>query len=228
MAQGYIKLHRQLKENWLWKESRTFSKAEAWIDLLLTANHKDAKFVLGNELIDIKRGELITSELKLMEHWKWSKTKVRGFLELLQNDQMIVKKSDNKKTTITIVNYDIYQCLETAKEPEKNRKPTAKRPQKNTNNNDNNDNNEKNEKKKYADFVTMTEEEYNKLVEQFGEQGTKDRIENLNLYKGSKGVTYKSDYMTVLNWDRKNKKEPAKSILPPTQKDETGRGARVV
>lgn len=84
------------------------------------------------------------------------------------------------------------------------------------------------QKKKYADFVTMAEEEYNKLVEQFGEQGTKDRIENLNFYKGSKGVTYKSDYMTVLNWDRKNKKEPAKSILPPTQKDETGRGARVV
>ena len=62
------------------------------------------------------------------------------------------------------------------------------------------------QKKKYADFVTMTEEEHNKLVEQFGEQGTKDRIENLNLYKGSKGVVYKSDYMTVLAWERKNKR----------------------
>ena len=55
-------------------------------------------------------------------------------------------------------------------------------------------------------------------LNKFGEQGTKDRIENLNLYKGSKGVVYKSDYMTVWHWERKNKKEPAKSILPPTQK----------
>ncbi|MDP4087440.1 MAG: DUF4373 domain-containing protein, partial [Bacillota bacterium] len=40
-------------------------------------------------------------------------------------------------------------------------------------------------KNKYGDFVSMTSEEYEKLIGQFGEQGTKDRIENLNLYKGS-------------------------------------------
>jgi hypothetical protein len=59
-------------------------------------------------------------------------------------------------------------------------------------------------KKHYAEFVTLTQDEYTKLLEQFGEQGTKDRIENLNLYKGSKGIKYKSDYLTVLSWERKN------------------------
>lgn len=58
----------------------------------------------------------------------------------------------------------------------------------------------------YAKFVSMTLEEYQKLIEQFGEQGTKDKIENLNLYKGSKGVKYKNDYLTILNWERKNNK----------------------
>jgi hypothetical protein len=57
----------------------------------------------------------------------------------------------------------------------------------------------------YADFVKMKESEYNKLIEQFGERGTKERIENLNLYKGSTGKKYKSDYLTILNWERKNK-----------------------
>jgi hypothetical protein len=64
------------------------------------------------------------------------------------------------------------------------------------------------DKTKYAEFVYFTTEEYNKLITQFTEQGTKDRIENLNLYKGSTGKKYASDYLTILNWERKNKPQP--------------------
>lgn len=63
-----------------------------------------------------------------------------------------------------------------------------------------------NNKRTYSDFVTMTEEEYKKLIDQFGEPLTLDHIEKLNLYKGSTGKKYKSDYMTILNWSRKDKK----------------------
>lgn len=140
---GWIALHRQIQEHWLW-EDKPFSKGQAWIDLLLLANHKDNKLLLGNELIEVKTGSFITSELKIAERWGWSKTKVRAFLTLLQNDKMIVKKSDNKKTTITIVNYSDYSIFETTEKPQKNRKKTTKKPQKNTNNNDNNDNNDNN------------------------------------------------------------------------------------
>lgn len=62
-------------------------------------------------------------------------------------------------------------------------------------------------KKKYAEHVSLTEEEYQKLVAQFGEEGTQDKIENLNLYKGSKGKKYKSDYMTILSWHKKELKQ---------------------
>jgi hypothetical protein len=68
-------------------------------------------------------------------------------------------------------------------------------------------------KNKYGDFVSMTSEEYEKLIGQFGEQGTKERIENLNLYKGSKGVKYKDDYLTILNWERKNKPNQQKKSI---------------
>lgn len=72
---------------------------------------------------------------------------------------------------------------------------------------------EKKSKNKYAEFVSMSLEEYEKLKEQFGEQGANDRIEKLNLYKGSTGKKYKSDYLTILNWERKNsKKETSKQI----------------
>lgn len=61
-------------------------------------------------------------------------------------------------------------------------------------------------KRKYKDYVSMTTEQYEKLLEQFGESGTEERMENLNLYKGSTGKKYKDDYLTILAWERKNKK----------------------
>lgn len=135
---GWISLHRKIVEHPFYKEKRKFSKLEAWIDLLLQANHKDNKFILGNELVEVEKGSFITSELKLMERWGWSKTKVRAFLLLLECDSMIVQKKDRKKTTINICNYSVYQGLETEKKPQKDREETAKRPQKDTNNNVNN------------------------------------------------------------------------------------------
>ena len=56
------------------------------------------------------------------------------------------------------------------------------------------------EKKKYAEFVTLTEDEYGKLVEKFGEEAVKRMIEILDNYKGSTGKKYASDYRTILNW----------------------------
>lgn len=56
------------------------------------------------------------------------------------------------------------------------------------------------EKKRYADFVTLTEEEYNKLVEQYGTEAVKWCIQKLDNYKGSIGKKYASDYRTILSW----------------------------
>jgi hypothetical protein len=195
---GWVKLHRSIRDHWLYSE-KPFSKLEAWIDLLLSANHKDNKFLLGNELIEVKRGSFVTSEVKLAEKWGWSRTKVRTFLELLEKDNMLVKKSDNKKTVLTIVNYSDYQDTETAKEQQKDSKKTAEEHQKNTNKNVKND---KNDKKKvfYAEFVSMTEIEYQKLVAEHGELATKEMIKILDNYKGSKGKTYKNDYRAILTW----------------------------
>ena len=55
-------------------------------------------------------------------------------------------------------------------------------------------------KRKYADFVSMTEEEYQKLVDEYGEEFTRRCIEVLDNYKGAKGKKYKSDYRAIKNW----------------------------
>ena len=59
---------------------------------------------------------------------------------------------------------------------------------------------EKAKKYKYADYVTLTRDEFAKLCSDYSEEGAKRMIEILNNYKGSKGKKYKSDYMAILNW----------------------------
>lgn len=144
MDEGWIKLYRQIRGHAFFKQKRVFSKFEAWVDMLLEANHCNKPWITGNEIIQVKRGTFITSEIKLMARWRWSKSKVRAFLLLLQDEKMIVKKADTKKTAISIVNYSLYQQIETAKEPEKNQKKTSKRLQKDTTKNVKNVKNVKN------------------------------------------------------------------------------------
>lgn len=52
--------------------------------------------------------------------------------------------------------------------------------------------------------VKLSIEEFEKLKEKFGEEGAKERIENLSSYVASKGKRYKSHYATILVWEKKN------------------------
>ncbi len=108
MAKGWISLHRQIWESWIWKD-KPFSKGQAWIDLLLLVNHKDDKTLIDNKLITVLRGSHITSQLKLMDRWGWGKERVRNFLKLLEADGMILVETTTRYTLITITNYDTYQ-----------------------------------------------------------------------------------------------------------------------
>ena len=56
------------------------------------------------------------------------------------------------------------------------------------------------QKNSYAEFVTLTSDEYSKLVEEFGENATKRMIQILDNYKGANDKKYKSDYRAILNW----------------------------
>ena len=109
---GWIRLHRQIRKHWVW-QGKPFDRRSAWIDLLMMANHAPDKIVQGNQVIDVDRGERITSESKLAERWGWGRTKVRGFLQLLVKDGMIENiKESRKRTRIKICNYGIYQGSE--------------------------------------------------------------------------------------------------------------------
>ncbi|HAR4635515.1 TPA: DnaD domain-containing protein [Staphylococcus aureus] len=152
---GWISIDRSIQNHWLFKEKRTFSKFEAWIYLLMEANHSKAKVPIGNQIVTVERGQRLTSILTLSDLFNWSRFKVKTFLDLLESDGMLEVKTTSKYTLITIVNYDFYQSEQGRNQHQNDIKPTSKQHQTNTNNNDNKDNNEKNvnnEKKKAAAF----------------------------------------------------------------------------
>lgn len=156
-ATGWIKVHRSIQDHWLFTERRVFSKYEAWMDILLTANHDDVKIVLGNSLIECKRGQSILSLESWGKRWSWSKSSVKRFFTLLEKDNMIKCENVLKTTRITICKYDTYQDsrndIETPTKRKRNTFETQTKRDRNgsetrlePNKNDKKDNNEKNDK----------------------------------------------------------------------------------
>ncbi|MBN2571312.1 MAG: hypothetical protein JXA68_04230 [Ignavibacteriales bacterium] len=168
---GWISLHRKLQDNPLWF-CESFTKGQAWVDLLLIANYDENYFYKRGVKINIKRGQVGWSELALSERWKWSRSKVRKFLKDLEKEHQITQQKSNVTQILTIVNYDLYQNKEQQNVQQKDTKKTPKRHQKDTNNKDNKDNkdnnietiqlNFKNEVKKYTQYdITLLKEFYN-------------------------------------------------------------------
>lgn len=109
----YIPISRRLFEHHLWCEERIFSRFEAWLDILQSARFEDTKQLIGNRLIEVKRGQMLVSLRYLAARWQWSTKKVGTFLELLIQDGMIAKETPKEtgQTVITICNYDKYNAL---------------------------------------------------------------------------------------------------------------------
>ncbi|MCX6162296.1 MAG: hypothetical protein NTV87_13310 [Ignavibacteriae bacterium] len=105
---GYIKLHRQIIDNELYS-SEKFTKAQAWIDLLLLATHKANTFIIRGVEINLKPGELAYSQLNLAKRWKWNFKTVNKYLKMLENKEMIHYRNSNVTTTITILNWNRFQ-----------------------------------------------------------------------------------------------------------------------
>lgn len=143
---GWVKLHRKLSDSPIWFCEK-FTRGQAWVDLILLANHQDSYFYKRGVKIDVKRGQVGRSEVELSDRWKWSRSKVRKFLNDLEKEQQIKQHKTNVTQLISILNYDNYQQKEQQTEQQKDSKRTAKEQQKDTYKNVNKENNENNDYK---------------------------------------------------------------------------------
>ena len=127
MNNGWISIHRKIldDEEWL---SEPFTRSQAWIDVLLIANHKSNSFYVRGNLINVSRGQFAYGETELAKRWKWSRDKVRRFLHVLETRQQIIQQKSRVLSIYTVVNYEMYQQNNTTDE-------TTEKQQKNINNN---------------------------------------------------------------------------------------------
>ena len=78
---------------------------------------------------------------------------------------------------------------------------------------------------KMAEFVSMTQDELDKLVDKYGKDFTDKCIEVLDNYKGSSGKKYKSDYRAILTWvvgtvnETKQKEKKTNAYVNETQSE---------
>lgn len=103
---GWVLIHRSLMDSKLYLDSKPFSKAFAWIDLILLANHKDAE--KDPEGL-CRRGNVDVSIRWLSEHWGWDYKKTYEFLKYLEKNSMVVVRRSRNGSSIHLVNYDRYQ-----------------------------------------------------------------------------------------------------------------------
>lgn len=110
MKPGYIKLSRKFFLHDMWCIHRTFSRSEAWLDLIQSARYEDTPITsrIGNYKVTWGRGQYPISIRNLSRKWDWSEKKVRYFLKSLQKEQMITIESIYGVNIITLCNYEDY------------------------------------------------------------------------------------------------------------------------
>lgn len=105
---GYVPIWRDIQDHWIWTSDEPFDSRSAWVDLILLANHDESKIKIGMRVITIHAGEKWTSISRLADRWNWSYKKVKRFLSMLEDDDMVKVKTSNEGTLITLVNYEVF------------------------------------------------------------------------------------------------------------------------
>lgn len=109
--EGWIKLYRSIRSNWLWEDGNE-RYLKWWVDILLMVNHQPRKVLVNGELVEIETGERLTSILKLSKRWDADRRTVTKFLDLFEKDEMVsIKKSRQNGTTLKVLHYADYQSF---------------------------------------------------------------------------------------------------------------------
>lgn len=225
---GWISLYRKLQSSDLWL-CQKFTRGQAWVDLLLLANHKDGFINVRGNIIPVKRGQVGWSELKLSERWRWSRGKTRRFVQWLETEQMIVQHKNFQSSILTIVNYKEYQANGTINRTANGQQTEQQTDSRQyTNNNDNNVNNENNiytqkksKKKKVTKKVFKSNwQSYLKIAkEKFGNDPKyvgkdfdlvmEEFLEGIEI----KNYKYANYWLAYLKWVRNSKTRRAGNVV---------------
>lgn len=224
--QGFIKLHRELMEKPIWLNSTPEQKV-VLITLMMMANHKEKTWEFEGQTYKAEPGEFVTSIESIVEKSGKgvSVQNVRTALKRFEKLGFLTNKSTNKNRLISIVNWEVYQVSKDDLTSKLTDAQQATNKQLTTNKNVKNEENVKkkdiDKKIRFAENVHMTQKQYDDLVAQYGKQVVDSKIEDMEIYKASKGKTYKNDGIALKGWLKKDNKLPQKQTPVTYQTDDS-------
>ena len=109
MNRGYVKLWRKsLDAGWI-KNHKTWV---FWTYCLMKASHKSYKAIVGNQEVFLEPGQFVTGLRVIAKETGLTIRETRTVLAFLKNAGNVTIKTTNKYSIITIVNWHIYQPVE--------------------------------------------------------------------------------------------------------------------
>ncbi len=131
---GYMPCYRTFQQRWFWTE-KPWDKAHLFMDLLMRANRKMRKAVIGGQLIEIGRGMLATSLLQLSIDAGIARPTVRRWLRMFASDgELSVRVMGQHGVVITMLRYGTYaldgqQTMQQSDQPsgQRTRQPLVQR-----------------------------------------------------------------------------------------------------
>lgn len=108
---GWIKLHRNIMNNWVFDDPYTL---KMFLLLCLTVNITEEKTTIDGNMVTVKPGQRITSTRRLAADAGYTWRTAKKTLDALDADNMIELQSIGHGLLVTVVNFRKYQTMLTS------------------------------------------------------------------------------------------------------------------
>ena len=127
---GWLKLHRSIMTSSVFSNSKLL---KFWIWILCKAFTVPSKVTVGLQEVDVDKGQFVFGRFAAANELQMTNSTVYKYLKLLEKERMVVVKSNNKFSIVSVVNWCDYQDKKEKEEQQSNNKVTPKEQQSNTN-----------------------------------------------------------------------------------------------
>lgn len=121
--EGWIKLHRKLLSSKIFSNEKIL---KIWIWCLLKASSQEYETLVGMTNIKLERGQFVFGRKKAAEELKMNENTIYKYMKVLEKEQNINIKSNNKYSIVTIEKWGQYQFNEEISNIKSNNKITTK------------------------------------------------------------------------------------------------------
>lgn len=106
MDKSWIKLYRNLLYSPIFENEKGL---KIWIWCLLKATHIDRNQLVGQQIVELKKGQFVFGRKKASKELKMTESVIYKYIKLLEKLEMISMESNNKFSVVTVEKWEDYQ-----------------------------------------------------------------------------------------------------------------------